>query len=115
MNSLFRLLAGVTALLGLALASAPSQAISVVGGLGWQSVPATCAVATDINFNLAQRKLNLPLRPASVQFTCTPSSCGELRALPNATITIACASSTVTALASTWSPFRGPRRELRHE
>ncbi len=100
MNSVFRLLAGVTALLGLALASAPSQAIAVVGSLGWQPVPATCAVATNINYNIAQRKFKFQCGPTSVQFSCTPAAAVTF-SVPNQRVSIACASNTVTAVTST--------------
>lgn len=101
-NSMFRWLAGVTALLGLALASAPSQAISVVGNLGWQPVPATCAVATNISYNLAQRKFKFQCGPTSVQFSCTPAAAVNF-SVPNQRVTVACASNTITALTSTRS------------
>ncbi len=106
MNSVFRLIAGITALLSLALASAPSQAISVVGSLGWQPVPATCAIATNIGYNLTERKLRFQCGPSSVQFSCTPASAVNF-SVPNQRITVACASNTVTALVSTWTPFQG--------
>lgn len=109
-NSVIRLAAGLVALLGLALASAPSQAISVVGNLGWQPVPAICAVATNINFNLAQRKLRFQCGPTSVQFSCTPAAAVSF-SVPNQRVTVACAANTVTALTSTRTLVPGGRTE----
>ncbi|MEO6065048.1 MAG: hypothetical protein ABIP49_04620 [Lysobacterales bacterium] len=100
MNSVFRLLAGVTVLLGLALASAPSQAISVVGNLGWQPVPAACVEATNVRFNIADRKLRFSCGTAAVQFTCTPAG-NVVFATANQRVSVACASNTVTAVTST--------------
>ncbi len=106
MNSVFRLLAGVTVLLGLALASAPSHAISVVGTLGWQPVPATCLEATNVRFNIADRKLRFACGPTAVQFTCTPAG-NVVYATATQSVSVACVSNTVTAVTSTRVRFVG--------
>lgn len=110
MSSVLRLATGLFALMGMALASAPSQAISVVGSLGWQPVPAICAVATNIQYNLGQRKLRFQCGPASVQFSCTPAT-GVNFSVPNQRLTVACAANTVTAVTSTRTIVPGGRTE----
>ncbi len=106
MKSAFRLLAGGLVWLGLALAAAPSQAISVVGNLGWQAIPATCSVATNVRFTLADRKLRFECGPTSVQFSCTPAAAVSY-GLSSQQVSVACVSNTISAVGSTWSPFPG--------
>jgi len=105
-TSAFRLIAILASLFGLALASAPSQAISVVGSLGWQPVPAVCSVANNVRFEVLTHKLRFECGPSSVQFSCAPA--GPISY--NATLqrlTVTCASNTVTGLAVNWTPTQG--------
>lgn len=106
MKSAFRLLAGGLVWLGLALAAAPSQAISVVGNLGWQAVPGTCTVATNVRFTLADRKLRFQCGPTAVQFTCSPAA-SVIYGLATQQVSVACQSNTVTAVTSTRTMFPG--------
>ena len=106
MKSAFRLLAGGLVWLGLALAAAPSQAISVVGNLGWQPVPETCSVATNVRFTLADRKLRFQCGPTSVQFACTPAATVAY-GLATQQVSVACQANTVAAVTSTRTMFPG--------
>jgi len=100
MKSAIRLLAGGLVWLGLALAAAPSQAISVVGNLGWQPIPATCSVASNVRFTLADRKLRFQCGPTAVQFSCTPAATVHY-GMASQQVSVACAANTVTAVTST--------------
>jgi len=102
MKSAIRLLAGGLVWLGLALAAAPSQAISVVGNLGWQPIPATCSVATNVRFTLSDRKLRFQCGPTSVQFSCSPAATVQY-GISSQQVSVACAANTVTAVTSTRS------------
>ncbi len=103
MNSLTRLLAGVLVILGLGLAAAPSQAISVVGTLGWQPVPAVCNTASNVSYSIADRKVRFQCGVA--QFACTPAG-SVAYSVMNQRITVACASNTVAGIGSTRSLVR---------
>ena len=106
MKSAFRLLAGGLVWLGLSFAAAPSHAISVVGNLGWQPVPATCATATDVRFTLADRKLRFQCGPTSVQFACTPAG-AVVYGVASQQVSVSCAANTLTAVTSTRTMFPG--------
>lgn len=98
MNSLSRLLAGVLVMLGLGLAAAPSQAISVVGSLGWQPVPQVCNNATNVRYTVSDRKVRFQCGVA--QFACTPAG-SVAYSVMNQRVTVACASNTVDGIAGT--------------
>ncbi len=104
MNSGIRWFSGLALLLGFAFASAPTHAISVVGHLGWQPVPATCSVATNVRFSLTDFKMRFQCGVA--QFACVPAAPLSYNSTLQR-LTVACKSNTVTDITSTWIPFAG--------